>query len=148
MRSWRIPVASVLALSVVAAACGGGGGGGGGSPATPGEEEGGNVEIAGERANDHGSEDVSGASELEVEADDLYFEPTILSGTAGQEITIEVVNEGAAAHTFTIDEQGIDEELQPGADATVRVTFPDSGTVVFYCRFHRSQGMLGALQVG
>jgi plastocyanin len=146
MRSWRIVVAGTLALGLLAAACGGGGGGGG-STTSPPAGGGGTVEIGGEQANDHGSEDVSGASRLELEADDFYFAPTILRGTAGERLSIEVVNEGNAAHTFTIDEQGIDEELQPGGSATVEVTFPDSGTLVFYCRFHRSQGMLGGLEV-
>ncbi|HXF37110.1 MAG TPA: cupredoxin domain-containing protein [Actinomycetota bacterium] len=146
MRSWRIVVAALLALGLLAASCGGGGGGG--SPTSPPAGGGGTVEIGGEQANDHGSEDVSGASGFELEADDFYFAPTILRGTAGERLSIDVVNEGNAAHTFTIDEQGIDEELQPGGNATVEVTFPDSGTLVFYCRFHRSQGMLGGLEVG
>ena len=148
----RIVGASALALALLAAACGrgGGGGGGGSSPTEQGGagQGGGTLTIAGEQANDHGSSDVAGESEARLEADDFYFEPTVLVGTAGQRLTIEVENEGSATHTFTIDEQGIDEELSPGGSATVTVTFPDSGQLVFYCRFHRGQGMLGALQVG
>jgi plastocyanin len=29
----------------------------------------------------------------------------------------------------------------------VDVTFPDSGEVVFFCEYHRSQGMVGGLEV-
>ncbi|HXF71927.1 MAG TPA: cupredoxin domain-containing protein [Actinomycetota bacterium] len=150
----RIVAAAVLALALLASACGGGaasgGGGGGSSPSAAGgsSPSGGALTIGGEEANDHGSRDVSGETEVRLEADDFYFEPTVLEGSAGQQLTIEVENEGNATHTFTIDEQGIDEELSPGGSATVTVTFPDSGQVVFYCRFHRTQGMLGALEVG
>jgi plastocyanin len=148
----RIVGAGLLSLALVAVACGGGGASSGGAasptPASPTEAEGGTRQIAGEQANDHGSKDVSGEQEATLEADDFYFEPTVLVGSPGQQLTIEVENEGNVAHTFTIDEQGVDEELSPGGSATVTVTFPDSGQVVFYCRFHRSQGMLGALQVG
>jgi plastocyanin len=140
-------LALVLVLGLVAAACaeepaGGGGGGGGG-------EESRTVTIAGQEAASHGSEDVTGAGEIEVELDDFYFEPTVLEGEAGQTLTVTMFNEGDAPHTFTIDELQIDEELQPGdEDVSAEVTFPDSGALVFYCRFHVEGGMLGGLSVG
>jgi plastocyanin len=152
MRRWRsgsVVLASILALALVATACaeeqgaGGGGGSGGG-----GEDEGGTVTIAGEDATSHGSEDVSGTGELELELDDFYFEPTVLEGEAGQALTVNLFNEGDAPHTFTIDELQIDEELQPGDEGvTADVTFPESGALVFYCRFHAGQGMRGGLSV-
>jgi plastocyanin len=141
-------LALVLALGMVAAACaeepraGTGGGGGGG-------EEDRTVTIAGQEATSHGSEDVTGAEEIGVELDDFYFEPTVLEGEAGQTLTVTMFNEGDAPHTFTIDELQVDEELQPGdEDVTAEVTFPDSGALVFYCRFHVGGGMLGGLSVG
>ena len=114
-----------------------------------GHEAQGTEEIGGEAATYHGSQDISGSSDFEVEADDFYFGPTILEGDPGQELALGLYNEGGAHHTFTIDEAGIDEDLPSGADGiTVDVTFPDSGALVFYCRFHRGQGMIGALSVG
>lgn len=105
-------------------------------------------EIAGEEATYHGSADVGGESALELELDDFYFGPTVLEGDAGQTLTLTLHNEGDAPHTFTID-GGPREELQPGDEGvTAQVTFPDSGALVFYCEFHRGQGMLGALSVG
>jgi plastocyanin len=140
-------VTLALALGLAATGCGGAdnptiSGGGG-------EEEGGTIEVAGQSASDHGTEDVAGASELELELDNFYFEPTVLEGEAGQTLTLSLFNEGDAPHTFTIEEQGIDEELEPGQeDVTVDVTFPDSGAVLFICRFHEGQGMRGGLSVG
>ena len=134
-----------LAMALVAVACGRGD--------DPTIEGGGAVEgeatltIAGLEANDHGS---AGAQDgVEVELDDFYFEPTVLEGEAGQTVTLSLFNEGDNPHTFTIDEQGVDEELQPGQeDVTVDVTFPDSGALLFYCRFHLNQDMAGGLSVG
>lgn len=128
-------VPGMLALALLAAACGGD------------EEEGGTITLGGENANDHGTEDVSGESSLEFELDDFYFEPTVLRGEAGQTLTLEAFNEGDETHSFTSDELGVDEELEPGAETSIEVTFPDSGQVVFICRFHDGQGMRGAIEV-
>jgi plastocyanin len=148
LRSTRVWLVLVLSLALVAAACGeeepslSAGGGGGG-------EEGGSVTIADQEATSHGSEDVSGMASIQVELDDFYFEPTVLEGEAGQSLTVTMFNEGDAPHTFTIDALDVDQELQPGdEDVTAEVTFPDSGALVFYCRFHVGGGMLGGLSVG
>jgi plastocyanin len=37
--------------------------------------------------------------------------------------------------------------LTPGTQQTVTVTFPNSGSTEFFCRFHESMGMTGELQV-
>jgi plastocyanin len=144
-RGFPIVVVAAAALALVASACAqqqeGSAGGGG-------EDEGGTIQIAGQDANDHGSKDVSGSDEAELELDDFYFEPTVLEGEAGQTLTVELENEGDATHTFTVDELGVDEELQPGDSGEAEVTFPDSGALLFYCRFHQGGGMRGALSVG
>ena len=124
----RLAVTLTMVLTL-AAACGG---------------DEGTIQIGGQNANDHGDEDVSGESSLEFELDDFYFEPTVLRGEAGQSLTLEACDE---AHTFTSDELGVDQELGPGEEASIDITFPDSGQVVFICRFHESQGMRGAIEV-
>jgi plastocyanin len=120
----------------------------GASPAASGSESGGGtITIGSDTANNHGSKDVSGASSVDVEQDDFYFNPTIISGTAGQKITIKLENEGSPTHNFTLEDQGIDQDVSSGQDATVTVTFPQSGTLEFFCKFHRAQGMVGELSV-
>jgi plastocyanin len=137
----RASMIAAVAVALVASACGG--------TDDPTVSGGGTITIAGQEANDHGTEDVAGASELEVELDDFYFEPTVLQGEAGQTLTLSLFNEGDNPHTFTIEDQDVDEELEPGQEGvTVDVTFPDSGVVLFTCRFHAGQGMLGGLSVG
>jgi plastocyanin len=131
MRSGAV-LGPVLALGLVTAACG---------------SDEGTISLDGENANDHGTEDVSGETSIELELDDFYFAPTVLQGEAGQTLTLEAFNEGDQAHTFTSEELGVDEEVEPGGETTLDVTFPGSGRVVFICRFHDGQGMRGALEV-
>jgi plastocyanin len=132
-----IALVSILALAAVAC--------GGKKAATGGGDT---LSIAGQDANDHGTKDVSGMSSLELELDDFYFNPTVLEGTAGQTLTLEAKSEGKQTHTFTIADANIDQEFASDSSHTIEVTFPDSGILVFECKFHGSQGMRGALSVG
>ena len=132
---------AVVVFVLAVAACGG-------SNGDESSEEGGSTTIAGMSAELHGTKDVSGETgKVEVELDDDYFEPTILEGEPGQTVTLELMNEGNSAHTLTISDQGVDQEVQPGDEAEVDVTFPESGQLAFVCKFHESNGMVGALEV-
>jgi plastocyanin len=93
--------------------------------------------------SDHGVGEVEG-DELELELDDNYFGPTFVRGTPGQQVTVQLVNEGATTHTFTSDPLGVDEQVDADAESSVSLTLPDEGAVEFYCRFHEAQGMKGA----
>lgn len=144
----------VLLTSMVlsAAACGGGGDGsssqtqGSQGSKEGGSESGGKKTIAGVQASFHGMMDVSGKSDTSLELDDFYFEPTVLEGKPGQKMTIELENEGENEHNFSIDSQGIDEDVEPGDKTEVEVTLPKAGQVSFYCKYHKGQGMAGGLQ--
>ena len=131
-------LALVLGVVMVATACGN---------SDQGETEGGTITAGGETANDHGTEDVSGESELSLELDDFYFEPTVLGGTSGQSITLELENEGTAEHNFSLPDQAIDQDVEAGEKAQVTVTFPDAGTLEFFCKYHQDMGMRGALKI-
>jgi plastocyanin len=136
-----------LAVVLVAAGCGGyGGKSKSSSTESSGGGGGGKTTIAGVPANNHGTKSVSG--EAEVELDDYYFEPTVLKGKPGSSVTLELKNEGSVEHNFTIASQGIDKDLEAGEDAKVSVTIPKSGVVSFYCKYHKSMGMAGALSGG
>ena len=135
-------IASSLLL-LAAAGCGGYGGG------SKKSEEGTTTTIAGTAAESHGTKDVSGETgKVEIELYDNYFEPTVLKGKPGQKVELELKNEGKAAHTFTLSEQSVDKEIQPGDETETKVTFPQTGELKFVCKFHQSSGMIGALQVG
>src|SRR5215210_811518 len=134
-RAAAVPAA--LGLVVLAAGCGGYDNSK--SSKTESEGGGGQMTIAGVSANDHGTKTVGDEAELEL--DDNYFGPTVLKGTPGQRVTLELENEGQAEHNFTIDSQGIDQDVEAGEDAKVAVMMPKSGAVLFYCKYHKSAGM-------
>jgi plastocyanin len=138
----RLLVIGALAAALLAACGGDNGGTTKSATATTGGPP---VSLAG-TVNDHGTKSLTGG-ELEMELDDFYFGPTFVKAPGGREVKVELENEGKAPHTFTIDDLGIDEVLQPGAKATVTVKLPAGGTVAFYCRFHKAAGMQGAFAV-
>jgi plastocyanin len=92
--------------------------------------------------------DVSGLAEVDLEADEYYFEPAFLRGTPGQKLKLEIENESSTLHSFTIPEQKLDMNIPPKGKVVVEVTFPPSGVVRFLCRFHSELGMEGELMTG
>jgi plastocyanin len=103
------------------------------------------------KVNTKSTADVRGKTnaKLEIEADDFYFKPTYVQGKPGQKITVELHNEGAAKHTFSVSALGIDVTLAPDAKQDVTVTLPEqAGLVEFHCNFHSGMGMRGAFVVG
>ena len=77
---------------------------------------------------------------------DNFFEPNILIGAAGSRVTLTLQSAGLGIHNFSLTEQSINKDITPGSTSTVDVTFPPSGRLVFFCRFHRDEsGMIGAL---
>jgi len=137
----RIPMlAAALVLILALAACGG-------SSKSKESEQATTTTIGGQAVESHGTKDVSGETgKVEIEMYDYYFEPTVLKGTPGQKVKLELKNTGNNAHTFTVSEQSVDQEVQPGDEAEADVTFPQSGELTFVCKFHQSSGMVGALE--
>jgi plastocyanin len=129
--------AAVVVLALLAAGCGGS------KKSEKGESEGKTATIAGLSANDHGSKQVSGKTEVEL--DNYYFDPTVLKAKPGSKVTLELKNDSSIEHNFSIDAQHIDKDLEGGESATVTVTIPQSGQISFYCKYHKSRGMAGAL---
>jgi plastocyanin len=140
-------IVAVLGLGVAPLVAGCGSSSSSSSSTESSSSGGGKKTIAGVQANDHGTKTASSSGKTEVELDDFYFEPTVLQGKPGEQVELELKNEGKVEHTFTIDSQGIDQDLQPGDETEVMVTIPKSGAISFYCKFHKSSGMAGALAV-
>src|SRR5437867_1042743 len=93
----RIPMlVAALVLILAVAACGG-------SSKSKESEEATTTTIGGQAVESHGTKDVSGETgKVEIEMYDYYFEPTVLKGTPGEKVTLELKNEGNNAHTFTV----------------------------------------------
>ena len=97
---------------------------------------------------DHGTKEVKGHTEFDIEADDYYFAPTFLRGEPGQKLRLEVENESATLHNMSIPAQHIDRDIPPKGKVEVEFTFPPSGVVHFFCKFHTALGMNGELLAG
>lgn len=83
---------------------------------------------------------------IDIEANDNYFKPNILTGVPDTAIVAAVKNQGKAVHNFSVTGQEVNQDIQPGESPSVVFTFPASGRVVFFCKFHRDDGMVGELQ--
>ena len=74
---------------------------------------------------------------------DNEFSPSNPTIAAGE---VELVNEGEAPHTFTVEGEDVDVELEAGQTTTTTVDL-EPGTYTLFCEFHREQGMEGTLTV-
>ena len=123
-RGWFRAVAVVFALGFVLAACGGDDDGGG-------EETGGTT----------GTETGDGAGAAEITIADFTFDPNTITVSGPTEVTI--TNNDDAAHTFTLDDGSVDQEIAGGESATVTVDV--SASTGWSCRFHPT--MTGTVEV-
>lgn len=103
-------------------------------------------------ANNTGTKSVVGQKSFVMEARSdgglHYFNPTVLTGTPGQTITLELKSgSGLFPHNFTLPDQNLSVDLGHGKTEDVTVTFPQSGVLQFYCEFHVGSGMIGELTV-
>jgi plastocyanin len=96
-----------------------------------------------------GVRDAAGDPTRDLDAGDFYFKGTFIQGESGQTLTLRIQNVAAQVHNISIPAQGLDRDLPPGnARMNVDVTFPVSGEVQFFCKYHTARGMNGLLVVG
>jgi plastocyanin len=91
----------------------------------------------------------AGAAEaVTVESYDIYFEPSELSIPANTDVPVSLPNLGVTLHNFSIDELGIDVDIDPGATEETLINAP-AGEYEYYCNVpgHKAAGMLGTLTV-
>jgi plastocyanin len=84
-----------------------------------------------------------GAASSTVTMRDNEFAPADPVIAAGE---VELVNGGAAPHTFTIEGEDVDVQVDAGETATTTVDL-EAGTYTLFCSFHRAQGMETTLTV-
>jgi plastocyanin len=106
------------------------------------------IELGGQQIVSHGETDIGGQTAEDVEVADFFFSPTVLRGSGGQTITLSIHNSTSTLHNFTLVQEQIDQEVPPGQTVKVTATLPVSGGLVFFCKYHRGRGMLGALEAG
>src|SRR2546426_1498934 len=106
------------------------------------------ITLSGVNYADHGTKDVRNQSRLELEADDYYFSPTFLRGKPGQKLTLLMESEASTLHNISIPALGIDKDIPPKGKVQFDVSFPASGGLAFFCKFHGALGMNGQLLTG
>ncbi|EJQ59993.1 cupredoxin domain-containing protein [Bacillus mycoides] len=84
---------------------------------------------------------------IEVELNDDYFNPSIITVPAGKTTTLLLKNKGNREHTFTVKKLGIDAEVPSGKEITITVKPETPGTYELICRFHYLKGMDGKVIV-
>jgi len=117
-RRLYVSLAAVVALTLMSAACSSDDGGG--------DPDGG-----------------GGAADMTVTVKDFEFDPSTIDVASG-ETTIEITNTGAVEHSFTLDDDSVSQDVEPGESQTVTVDL--TATTGFHCKYHPDQ-MTGTLQV-
>jgi len=90
---------------------------------------------------------VSNSSTVKLGMYDNYFTPKTISGKPGSTVKVELTNKGQREHNFKIDGQkAADADVEPGEDGKATVKIPASGSVQFYCEYHKGLGMVGTVK--
>ena len=84
--------------------------------------------------------------ELKDEGGDYAFGPAELAFSVGETITLKM-NSQNEFHSFTVDDLGIDIEVEAGETGTLNFTFDKAGTYEVICIPHESLGMVGTITV-
>ncbi|MFF2286621.1 cupredoxin domain-containing protein [Peribacillus butanolivorans] len=84
---------------------------------------------------------------IEVELNDEYFNPKVITIPNGSTTTLILKNKGTKKHTFTVEKLSIDAEVQPGKEKTITVKPKKTGTYDLICRYHLQVGMVGKVIV-
>jgi hypothetical protein len=83
---------------------------------------------------------------LRIVATDNEFDTSELTAPAGQEATIELVNEGSSLHNWAIPGEDVATELIPGGEATTATFNLPAGEYDYLCEVHPDD-MTGTLIV-
>ena len=117
---WTVAVAAIAILTTVAASCSSDDGGGDGG-------------------------DASGSGGPTVTMKDIAFDPTTLTVAAGQDTTIQLVNEDGVEHSFTLDDDSVTQDVEGGESSSVTINV--SETIGWHCKYHPDT-MKGTVEVG
>ncbi len=91
---------------------------------------------------------LSSGTPIAITATDFAFSETTISLDQGESVVLTLQNDGAAEHSFTSEELGVDVEAHAGESAEGTFTVPDAdATFAFFCRYHPDQ-MTGEVIVG
>jgi len=92
---------------------------------------------------------VAGASEIEMVAGDLWFEPEKIEVSARETVNLAVTNEGRIFHDLTVPGLDLAIGVEPGDTVRGALRAPEPGEYEFLCTVpgHASAGMTGTIVV-
>jgi plastocyanin len=118
---WTIALAAIAILTMIAASC------------------------SNDDGDPGGSTETGASGGLTVTMRDLAFDPTTLTVTAGQDTTIQLVNEDGVEHSFTLDDDSASQDVEAGESGSV--TIDVSETTGWHCTYHPDT-MKGTVEIG
>ncbi|KAA0748561.1 cupredoxin domain-containing protein [Bacillus sp. AY3-1] len=90
---------------------------------------------------------IESAKVMEVELNDDYFRPNVITIPIEESTTLLLKNKGKSEHTFTVKKLGIDVVVEPGKEKNITVKPKNTGTYELICRYHLLKGMEGKVIV-
>ncbi|KXY71692.1 MULTISPECIES: cupredoxin domain-containing protein [Bacillus] len=90
---------------------------------------------------------VESAKVIEVEINDDYFKPNVITIPTEESTTLLLKNKGKSEHTFTVKKLGIDVIVGSGKEKNITVKPTSTGTYELICRYHLLKGMEGKVIV-
>ncbi|KAA0797664.1 cupredoxin domain-containing protein [Bacillus sp. JAS102] len=90
---------------------------------------------------------VESAKVIEVELNDDYFKPNVITIPIEESTTLLLKNKGKSEHTFTVKKLGIDVVVESGKEKSITVKPKSAGTYELICRYHLLKGMEGKVIV-
>lgn len=102
-----------------------------------------------DRTTGSNSTEVAGARTIEVQAGDLWFEPTTIEVSAGQPVNLTLVNTGAVFHDLTVPAADVVLSAEPGERTSGGLVLSEPGRYEFSCSVpgHAQGGMRGTVVV-
>ena len=91
-----------------------------------------------------GDEAAAGGGAITLTAAEFAWDTSELTASAGD--SIEVVNEDDAKHNLTIEDAGVDEDVDPNGTTTVALEGVAAGSYDFLCEYYPDT-MTGTLEV-
>ena len=90
---------------------------------------------------------IASAKVIEVELNDDYFNPNVITIPINESTTLLLKNKGKSEHTFTDKKLGIDVVVESGKEKNITVKPKSAGTYELICRYHLLKGMEGKVIV-
>jgi plastocyanin len=89
----------------------------------------------------------SGTVQVAMNAQNIKFDPAVITATPGQKVAVTLSNHDGFKHNFTVTELGVNQDIDPGKTLTFVVTTKGSSDLQFFCEYHKAKGMVGTLNL-